>query len=183
MYLRDACKIVSKYGDMLERDCPGNTEVPKCWEKAEKCLENEAFKKDALAFRTKSYFSCNSTNDIKKALMEYGPVLASVKWYSSFKPDSDGVLPTTEVGEAGYHAIMIYGWDEVGFKCQNSWGTNWGNKGRFTLPYEIKIREARCLVDEVSSDILIPKRTQLLDLVYKLINFIKNFINKLVDKF
>ena len=35
MYLNDALKIAKEYGDMLEDDCDGNTEVPKCWEIAE----------------------------------------------------------------------------------------------------------------------------------------------------
>ena len=34
MYMRDACKIASKYGDLLYEDCPGNTEVPNCFNTA-----------------------------------------------------------------------------------------------------------------------------------------------------
>lgn len=174
MYLRDACKIVSKYGDMLEDDCPGNNEVPKCWDIAEIALNNEAYKSNASAFKIKSYFSCTSINAIKKAIMNYGPVLASIDWYDSYKPDSNGVLPTIKSGEHGYHAIMIYGWDETGFKCQNSWGKTWGNKGRFIAPYKIKIEEARCFVDEVDTKVIIPKRNNFLDFFYKIVNFILN---------
>jgi len=35
MYLTDALKISNKYGDMLEKDCAGNTEIPNCWGEAE----------------------------------------------------------------------------------------------------------------------------------------------------
>ena len=175
MYLRDACKIVSKYGDMLESDCPGNTEVPICWEVAEDALNNESSKNKANIFRIKSYFSCNDNNAIKKAILNYGPVLASINWYDSYNPNKDGILSTVKLGNSGYHAIMIYGWDKTGFKCQNSWGRFWGKNGRFIAPYEIKIEEARCFIDEETSDIIIPKRNEILDLFYKFINIILNF--------
>ena len=178
MYLRDACKIVCNYGDMLESDCPGNTEIPECWEKAEKALEDEEAKSRAKSFRIKSYFSCSSENDIKKALMNYGPVLASFKWYKSYKTDKNGVLTTEQKDESGYHAVMIYGWNKTGFKCQNSWGTAWGKKGRFIVPFEIKVAEARCFVDALDTDIIVPKRNVFLDFFYKVLNFVLNLFKK-----
>ena len=178
MYLRDACKIVSKYGDMLETECPGNNEVPKCWDIAEIALKNEAYKANASAFKIKSYFSCTSINAIKKAIMNYGPVLASINWYDSYEPDKKGILATEKSGDHGYHAIMIYGWDKTGFKCQNSWGSSWGNKGRFIAPYKIKIEEARCFVDEIDTKVIIPKRNSFFDFFYTIINFILNFFKK-----
>lgn len=174
MYLRDACKIVCKYGDMLEEDCKGNTEVPDCWEIAEKSLKDTDAKNIAEKFKIKSYFSCNSVDSIKKAIMNYGPVLGMVHWYDSFKPNSYGVIDTNTVGDRGYHAIMIYGWNEIGFLCQNSWGDKWGRNGRFTIPYEIEIEEAKGLIDDITSYIVVPKRNIFLDIIYKFINFILN---------
>lgn len=178
MYLRDACKIASKYGDMLESDCPGNTEVPDCWEVAESALSNEYKKQLAEGFRIKSYFSCTTPEAIKKAIKNYGPVLAAIKWYKSYVPDKNGVLPTTQIGDNGYHAIMIYGWNKTGFKCQNSWGKYWGKDGRFVLPYSIKISEARGFVDELDDDISVPNRNGFLDIIYAIINFILNIFRK-----
>lgn len=178
MYLRDACKIVSKYGDMLESDCPGNDEVPKCWKIAEDCLKDESIKEIASSFKINSYFSCTNNNAIKEAIMNYGPVLASINWYDSYKPDKNGVLPVTKKGGNGYHAIMIYGWDKIGFKCQNSWGKSWGKDGRFIAPYAIKIEEARCFVDEVDTKVFIPKRNTIFDVIYKLLNFFINLFRK-----
>jgi C1A family cysteine protease len=178
MYLRDACKIVCKYGDMLEDNCPGNNEVPKCWDIAEIALDNEEYKEAAQAFKIKSYFSCTSNNAIKKAIMNYGPVLASIDWYDSYKPNKSGILATAKSGDHGYHAIMIYGWDKTGFKCQNSWGSSWGKKGRFVAPYEIKIAEARCFVDEIDTEVIVPKRNALLDFFYSIINTILNLFKK-----
>jgi C1A family cysteine protease len=163
---------------MLETDCPGNTEVPDCWELAENALLDDDKKARASCFKIKSYFTCKDNNAIKEAIMTHGPVLASIKWYDSYKPDKDGVLATKKVGDRGYHAIMIYGWDKVGFKCQNSWGKLWGNKGRFIIPYSIKIAEARGFIDEVNTNIIVPKRNAFFDLIYNILNFILNIFKK-----
>lgn len=174
MYLRDACKIVTKYGDMLESECSGNYEIPKCWGLAEKALENTTAKDEALYFRAESYFNCKSNDDIKRAIFNYGPVLASIKWYGTFKVNNDGVLEGKQSGDYGYHAIMIYGWNACGFLCQNSWGTHWGEKGRFILPYNIPVAEAKGIIDAEYNTLIKPKRNAFLDIVYKIVNFILN---------
>ena len=174
MYLRDACKIVTKYGDMLESECPGNNEVPKCWSIAEKSLENTESKDKALYFRADSYFACKNNEEVKRAIYNYGPVLGSIKWYDTFKVNKDGVLTGEQKGDYGYHAIMVYGWNEKGFACQNSWGTLWGEKGRFILPYDIPLAEAKGIVDAEDNTLVKPKRNKFLDIVYKIVNFILN---------
>lgn len=178
MLLRDACGIVKKYGDMRENDCPGNVEVPKAWSKAEVALSDGAKAATALEYRIKSYVSLSSQKDIKVALYQYGPVLASVNWYDGYVPDAKGVIRANKTGESGYHAIMIYGWDETGFLCQNSWGRLWGKNGRFTLPYTIKIEEAFSLVDDElnGTDIKAPKKNWFTNLLYKALNAIVNFL-------
>ena len=174
MYLRDACKIVKDLGDMLEQDCSGNDEVPDAWSIAETSYQDKDKVSKASAFKIRSYFTCSSDTDIKRALYNYGPVLCSVKWYDTFNCNADGVLQGEQKGDYGYHAVMIYGWNETGFLCQNSWGTHWGNKGRFILPYSIGVREARGLVDLEDSQIVSPKRNAFLDIIYKIVNFILN---------
>lgn len=177
MYLRDACKIVTKYGDMLYTECSGNTEVPKCWSIAEKALKDKGTE-NSLYFRVESYFNCKTIEEIKRAIYNYGPVLASIKWYDTFKVNKNGVLTGESKGDYGYHAVMIYGWNERGFTCQNSWGTHWGEKGRFILPYEIPVAEAKGIVDAEDSFIVKPKRNAFLDVIYKILNFILNLFNK-----
>ena len=174
MYLRDACKIVKDFGNMLETDCPGNTEIPEVWDIAENAITDTDKLSRAEAFKIKSYFNCSSDTDIKRALINYGPVLCSVKWYDTFECDSEGVLTGDKKGDYGYHAVMIYGYNEKGFLCQNSWGRNWGKNGRFILPYSIGVAEAKGLVDLIDSQIIVPKRNDFLDIIYKIINFILN---------
>jgi hypothetical protein len=116
-------------------------------------------------------------------LYHHGPVLASFKWYNSFKVTKDGKLAGEHKGSYSYHAVVSYGYTNEGFLCQNSWGTGWGNSGRFLVPYTIKVVEARGFVDldndnEVR-DLVEPKRTAFLDVLYKLFNFIINAFNNI----
>ncbi len=181
MYLRDACSIVQKYGDMFETDCTGNNEVPECWKIAESAFEDEEKALRAHYNKIDEYVSLKTVDEIKRFLLSYGPVLGNVYWRDSYKPDKDGVLTGDRNCDGGYHCIMIYGWDEKGFLCQNSWGESWGNKGRFILPYDIELAEAFGLVDDktLSPDSIIkPRRNWLLDILYKIVNFIINLFKK-----
>ena len=174
MYLRDACKIVTQYGDMLEQDCPGNIEVPLVYKIAERALENEEAVKNAADYKTKAYFTCKTNEDIKTALIEHGPVLGSLKWYNDYKV-KNGVLCGGNSKNYGYHAFVIYGYNEIGFLCQNSWGKTWGNGGRFILPYDIKLAETRGLIDLENEDYVSPKKFN------KVLNFILKMFNKIIN--
>lgn len=178
MYLRDACKIVKKYGDMVYADCRGNDEVPKCFSIAEESLKDINKTNRAFSNRIESYFRCDSIEDIKTALYKHGLVLASIKMYDYIFEDS--IIRFDKDSEYGLHAIMIYGWNKDGFLCQNSWGTDFGDKGRFILPYSDKIEEAWCLVDYVPDDdeIITPYKDTVFDVIYKLVNMIINAIIK-----
>ncbi len=174
MYLRDACKIVQNYGDPTEKTISGNTEQPKCTEELKEKLNNEVYT-EAQNYRVSSYAKCATTNDIKHALINYGPVLASIKWYDKYKI-TDGIINFDKSSGHGYHAIMICGYDERGWKCQNSWGRNWNKDGYFIYPYSEKFTEAWGFVDAESEDIIVPKNNSILNYLYKFINFIINFI-------
>lgn len=182
MYLRDACKIVHNYGDVLNSDCPGNTEVPEVHAIAEAMLDNSHALEVASYYKILSYVRLQDIEDIKYAIYNYGPVLASVKWFDNFTLDKDNVLRGKQEGSGGHHAVMIYGWNGEGFLVQNSWGKNWGEGGRFVLPYEIPVREAWQLVDATNDDIVKPKRNAVLDFIYLVINTMANFFKQLFTK-
>ena len=180
MYLRDACKIVANYGDPLLADCPGNNEISKVYEIAEIAMSNDKIMNTASAFRIKSYFSCNTIDEIKTALVNYGPVLISVKWFKDYKV-VDGVLTGGNSEPSGYHALVCYGYTPEGLLIQNSWGKYWGDEGRFILPYSIKVREARGIVDLANDEYLPPKKpNKILNSLYKMLNTIINFVRDIL---
>ena len=174
MYLRDACKIAKQFGDPSEDAVPGNTEQPMCTKYLKDILNNEIYEEAKKALIL-SYAKCDSINSIKHALINHGPVLASVKWYNSYSFDGK-IIKMDKSKDYGYHAITIVGYNEIGWICQNSWGKDFCGDGRFIYPYEEKLEEAWSFVDADSYDIKKPKRGILIDILYKIYNFIINFI-------
>ena len=185
MFLSVALKIARNYGDMLEEHCPGNTEVKKVYEIANNAFLNSENLKNALRYRIDSYVKLNSANDIKFAIMNYGPVLASVKWYeSTVFNKSTKFITSSKKGGYTYHATVIYGWDETGWLCQNSWGKDWGDNGFYKLHFNDGPREAYSIIDDhlnsSTSDIVIPSHN--IDILDKLLKFVSNIINKIVKR-
>jgi C1A family cysteine protease len=183
MMLRDACKIAADYGDMLYEDCVGNHEVPSAHRRADEAFADKEKLDRASKYRILKYFYCSNNKEIKHALYNYGPVLASMKWYDNYTTDKDGVLIGEQRGDYGWHAIVIYGYTKEGFWCQNSWGKDWGKDGRFFVPNNIKLREARGFVDWNGTDELKEPRTDgIFNFLYKCLNGIVNFIQKLINR-
>jgi C1A family cysteine protease len=175
MYLRDVCKIIQKYGDCLRETIPFNVEMPGCYNRLKENLNEDVYN-EAIICRVESYARCNTEEDVKYAIMKYGPVLMSVKWYDFCTVNSDGVIKFNTKCNNGYHAVMVYGFNDKGWLCQNSWGKMWGKKGRFILPYEYGFREAWSFVDAKNSDVHKPRRNSFFDIIYKLFNFVVNLI-------
>ncbi len=176
MYLRDVCKIIQKYGDCLSETIPFNVEMPECYDRLKDELNDKVYD-EALICKVESYAKCTTDDAIKYALMKYSPVLMSVKWYDDYKLCGNTIDFNTD-SDNGYHAVMVYGFNDEGWLCQNSWGKNWGDNGRFVLPYKYGFREAWSFVDAKNSDIHKPKRNKFFNVVYKIVNFIANLFKK-----
>lgn len=72
------------------------------------------------------------------AVLMTGPVVVGTTWYEEmFYPNSDGLI---KVGGdvAGGHAWIVNGVniETRTFRMKNSWGRDWGNKGRATISFE-----------------------------------------------
>lgn len=175
MCLRDVCKIMQRYGDCTQKSVPFNVEMPLCYAKLKPLLTDDLYK-EAQAFRIESYARCKTDNAIKNALIFGSPVLMAVKWYRDYTVDSDGVICFNKKADSGLHAVMVYGFNQTGWLCQNSYGTSWGKDGRFILPYECTYREAWAFTDADNNSEYIhtPKRTPLLDTLYKALNAVIN---------
>ncbi len=106
-----------------EGDCKNKCSNPKIFEKI----------KDAGMV---GFFSIASEEDIKAALVKYGPIPTSMKVYSDFYSYKGGVYQKSSgAGEEGWHAIVFAGWDDSknAWLCKNSWGDDFGEKGYFWI--------------------------------------------------
>jgi hypothetical protein len=177
MCLRDVCKIIQRYGDCLYETIPFNIEMPECYNRLTEELNEDVYN-EALTYRVESYARCMTKNAVKYSLMNYSPVLMSVKWYNDYKINDDDTICFDTSSKSGYHAIMVYGFNEKGWLCQNSWGSRWAGSGRFILPYKYGFREAWSFVDAKNDDIYKPYRSTLFDAIYRAINSLINLLMK-----
>lgn len=86
-----------------------------------------------------SYKRIINVAGVKAALSDNHPVVAGIAVYESFESEdvaSTGIIPMPKANESmlGGHCILILGYKDNSFICQNSWGPSWGDKGFFYLP-------------------------------------------------
>ena len=108
--------------------------------------------------RIGSYYAVPVTaGAIMAAVRAFGPVTIGTPWFKSWFRPVNGVLPPPTV-VAGGHALVVIGWDETGFRLQNSWGTGWGLEGECILPFSLlhEVREAWKAVDAVDNGAATP---------------------------
>ena len=92
-----------------------------------------------------SYYTLQSgdvLDNIKKTLVFYRrPVLLATTWYSNwFGLGRNYTLKPPNGQAVGGHQYLVYGYavqpsGDTHLRCVNSWGTGWGNKGRFYVPW------------------------------------------------
>ena len=86
-----------------------------------------------------SYVTYNqaTVEALKNALYTYGPLSTTFAVYNDFFSYSSGVYHYVTGGLAGYHAVLLVGYDDPGqyFIVKNSWGTWWGESGYFKIAY------------------------------------------------
>ena len=74
---------------------------------------------------------------IKAALREHGPLPTTMAVYDDFFAYRQGIYSPVSGQLAGYHAVLIVGYDDdaQAFAVKNSWGTGWGEEGMFRISY------------------------------------------------
>ena len=99
--------------------------------------------KDALKHQALQYMRVQQTlGQLKGCIASGFPFVYGFTVYESFQSPSvasTGIVPLPSNGEAvlGGHAVMAVGYNDAKqyFIVQNSWGTGWGEKGYFYMPY------------------------------------------------
>lgn len=178
MSLRDVLTTLHNLGDPYEVDCSGNSDVFDAMAKVNTFFDE--LSKKAYPHRITRYFKATSVNGMKAALFSHGYLLASitVRVHDHLK---NNVWTTDLNDEAeGGHAVVIYGWDERGWLVQNSWGSFWGDGGRFVIPFDFKFNEVWGTEDSLveTDDLDKPFSSPIWKIFVKIINFIVNLFRK-----
>jgi len=137
-YIRDGIKVTNHNGVSLERYWPYDISKYK--------LEpvNEA-KNDALTRKVTRYERVADFNGCIDALSNGYPVVVGFYVYQSFMSATvarTGNMPypnTKRERLLGGHAVLLVGYNKSKkvFIVRNSWGTSWGDKGYFYMPFDV----------------------------------------------
>ena len=97
---------------------------------------------DGAKHIVQSYYRISTLNDMKTCLASGFPFVFGFTVYESFESNqvaATGIVPMPAHNEQvlGGHAVMAVGYDDTTqrYLVKNSWGTSWGMKGYFTIPY------------------------------------------------
>jgi C1A family cysteine protease len=134
-FIRDGIKSLAKQGVCHEKQWP--YKISRFKRKPTKPCYKEAKK-----HRIISYHRINTVEEMRSCLAEGYPFVFGFTVYESFESREvaqSGVLdmPKPKEKVVGGHAVMGAGYDDdkERFLIRNSWGSDWGKKGYFTIPY------------------------------------------------
>ncbi len=126
MMPREALQMLSRFGVPREVLLPGLSNYPDAKASITNVLEGEG-----IPNRIRGYVRLKSLQDISDYLSLLGlPVLFCTQLTESFMTTgSNGVIPSPSGAVVGGHAMQCVGIQNGSFILQNSWGTEWGDKG------------------------------------------------------
>jgi C1A family cysteine protease len=134
--IRDGIKTLAKQGACLEKSWP--YVIAKFAAKPPKTCYLEA-----LDYQILSYARINTVDEMRACLASGYPLVFGFAVYESFETQQvakSGIvdMPKTNEKMLGGHAVLAVGYDDAAkrFIVRNSWGTNWGMQGYFTMPYD-----------------------------------------------
>ncbi|MCX5715331.1 MAG: C1 family peptidase [Candidatus Omnitrophica bacterium] len=134
--LRDGIKTLRKYGSCWEDRWPY---IIKYFDRRppQTCYAQ------ARQHRIESYHRISTLSEMLACLCEGYPFVFGFSVYESFESKrvaATGVVNMPKKSEIvlGGHAVMAVGFNRKNkrFLVRNSWGTDWGMAGYFTMPYE-----------------------------------------------
>jgi len=140
MYPREALNTLLKKGAVKKEDFDYNIEM----DDAKKLVDKNINKLEAFAddYHITSYARLYSEKEIKSWIFAHNISVPIAIETEDLILDKDNIIQIPNEYPNSGHAMLIVGWNELGFIVQNSWGKNWGDNGYAILPYEYRIREA-----------------------------------------
>ena len=135
--IRDGIKSVNVLG------APPETDWPYVIARFTRKPTAKAFRK-AKAHQALSYARvCQNEDDLCAALASGFPFVYGFSVYESFESREVGKtgvvpMPSDQEQNLGGHAVLAVGYDKPNrvFITRNSWGTDWGQDGYFTIPFD-----------------------------------------------
>ena len=110
-----------------------------------KAADNKSWtcsKEDAVKALTWDFVSVDPQNvsavdELKRALVMYGPVVATLNLDSCIRLYGGGIYNEEQVADGPYHMILIAGWDDErgAWLIKNSYGPKWGEGGYGWIKY------------------------------------------------
>ncbi len=134
--IRDGVKSLVKLGVCTEKKWPYT--ISKFAVKPPPACFKEALKRQLL-----SYHRILGLQQMKQCLAEGYPFVFGFSVYERFESQTVAKtgqldLPKPSEQQMGGHAVMAVGYDDARKRLtiRNSWGTDWGLQGYFTMPYD-----------------------------------------------
>lgn len=134
--LRDGVKVLNQFGACSEEVWPYDVDV------FTRKPSNEAYS-DALSRKITSYHRLITLDDMLTCLAEGFPFVFGFTVYDKFESPEvakTGIVNMPEDDEKclGGHAVMAVGYNLTSrrFIIRNSWGSDWGQKGYFTISFD-----------------------------------------------
>ena len=95
---------------------------------------------NAEKYKISGYYALTTLEQIRQTIFQsQKPVLAGIEVYENFRNiPANGMMPMPSGQLLGYHAILICGYSDEGkyLICRNSWGSGFGLKGYFLMPFD-----------------------------------------------
>ena len=156
MYPFQGAKALYKDGAYFRRDFGKRQEMPQLKNTVEQWKKNNPDKVlKAKDYTITGYSYVNSEQAIKRALKNGMPVSVAYPIYASFyDTGKNGIVkvPDTLKEELyGYHQMLIVGWTKDNkWIVVNSWGTRYGLKGMYLIPFENEYDSAIAVSDTIT---------------------------------
>ncbi len=135
--LRDGYKAAARNGVCPESLWPWRPE--RFADRPTRTCFREARKRRAVSYHRVP----RDLDHLRGCLAEGFPFTVGISVHESFESRAvrdTGKVPVPERGEKtlGGHAVLVVGYEERSrrFLARNSWGTRWGQRGYFTLPWQ-----------------------------------------------